>query len=138
MADLNKWIGMGRLTADPELKQTTSGVSVTQFSIACNRVPSKEGEQKADFINIVAWRNTAEFVARYFKKGRMICVVGKVQTRSYDASDGSKRYVTEIVADEVFFTGEKKEEQSDYNPYLPQKNQSAQKFEEVTDDNLPF
>ena len=108
MASLNKVILMGNLTADPELKITPSGVSVTSFSIGVARKLSKEQQQdpnavKSDFINIVAWRNTAEFISKYFSKGKSIVVVGSLQVRSYTAQDGSKRYVTEVVADEVTF-----------------------------------
>lgn len=108
MASLNKVILMGNLTADPELKSTPSGVSVIQFSIGVGRRLSKEQQQdpnavKSDFINIVAWRNTAEFISKYFSKGKSIVVVGSLQVRSYTAQDGSKRYITEVVADEVTF-----------------------------------
>lgn len=108
MASLNKVILMGNLTADVELKTTPSGVNVCSFSIAVGRRLSKEQQVnpdavKTDFINIVAWRNTAEFISRYFSKGKSIVVVGQLQVRSYTAQDGSKRYVTEVVADEVTF-----------------------------------
>ena len=108
MASLNKVILMGNLTADVELKTTPSGVSVCSFSIAVGRRLSKEQQVdpnavKADFINIVAWRNTAEFISRYFSKGKSIVIVGQLQVRSYTAQDGSKRYVTEVLADEVSF-----------------------------------
>lgn len=108
MASLNKVVLMGNLTADVELKTTPSGVSVCSFSIAVGRKLSKEQQVdpnavKADFINIVAWRNTAEFISKYFSKGKSIVVVGSLQTRTYNAQDGSKRYVTEVVADEVTF-----------------------------------
>lgn len=108
MASLNKVILMGNLTADVELKTTPSGVSVCSFSIAVGRRLSKEQQVdpnavKADFINIVAWRNTAEFISRYFSKGKSIVIVGQLQVRSYTAQDGSKRYVTEVIADEVTF-----------------------------------
>jgi single-strand DNA-binding protein len=110
MASLNKVILMGNLTADVELKTTPSGVSVCSFSIAVGRRLSKEQQVnpdavKTDFINIVAWRNTAEFISRYFSKGKSIVVVGSLQVRNYTAQDGSKRYVTEVVADEVTFGG---------------------------------
>ena len=99
---------MGNLTVDVELKTTPSGVSVCSFSIAVGRRLSKEQQVnpdavKTDFINIVAWRNTAEFISRYFSKGKSIVIVGQIQVRSYTAQDGSKRYVTEVVADEVTF-----------------------------------
>ena len=108
MASINKVILMGNLTADPELKTTPSGVSVVSFSIGVQRKLSKEQQQdpnavKSDFINIVAWRNTAEFISKYFSKGKSIVVIGQLQVRSYTAQDGSKRYVTEVVADEVSF-----------------------------------
>lgn len=108
MASLNKVILMGNLTADPELKTTPSGISVVSFTIAVGRRLSKEQQVdpnavKADFINIVAWRGTADFVSRYFSKGKSIVVIGQLQVRSYTAQDGSKRYVTEVVADEVTF-----------------------------------
>ena len=105
MADLNKVILMGHLTADPELKQTTSGISVCSFSIGVNRRYSKadQGQQSVDFINIVTWRQQAEFVSRYFKKGSSIVICGSIQTRNWTDNNGQKRYVTEVVADEVSF-----------------------------------
>ena len=105
MADLNKVILMGHMTADPELKQTTSGISVCSFSIGVNRRYSKadQGQQSVDFINIVSWRHQAEFVSRYFKKGSSIIVCGSLQTRNWTDNQGQKRYVTEVVADEVSF-----------------------------------
>lgn len=100
---------MGRLTADPELRQTPSGVSVTRFTVAVDRGYVKAGEErKADFINVVAWRQTAEFVSRYFQKGSMIAVQGSIQTGSYE-KDGVKRYTVEISADNVSFCGSKSE-----------------------------
>ena len=103
---LNRVILMGRLTADPELKTTPNGVSVTSFSIAVDRSYVKSGEErKADFINIVCWRQTAEFVCRYFGKGSLIAVEGQLQSRSYQAKDGTNRYIVEVVADNVQFTG---------------------------------
>ena len=111
MANFNKVILVGRLTADPELKQTTTGLSVCSFSIAVNRRFSKaaEGQPTADFFNIVAWRNTAEFVCRSFRKGRPILVCGQLQNRTWTDSQGAKRYATEIVADEVDFVDSKPE-----------------------------
>ena len=105
MADLNKVILMGHMTADPELKQTTSGISVCSFSIGVNRRYSKadQGQQSVDFINIVSWRQQAEFVSRYFKKGSSIIVCGSLQTRNWTDNQGQKRYATEVVADEVSF-----------------------------------
>ncbi len=107
---LNRVILMGRLVAAPELKTTASGVSVTSFRIAVDRNYVKQGEErKADFIDIVCWRQTAEFVCRYFGKGSMIAVEGQLQSRTYQAKDGTNRYVTEVVADNVSFTGERRE-----------------------------
>ncbi len=95
---LNRIILMGRLTANPELKSTTTGKSVTSFSIAVERNYNRTGEErKVDFFNIVCWNSTAEFVCRYFAKGNMIALEGKLQSRTYQANDGSTRYVTEIV-----------------------------------------
>ena len=106
---LNCAVIMGRLTADPELRQTTSGVPVTRFTVAVERAYVKAGEErKADFINVVAWRQTAEFVSRYFQKGSMIAVQGSIQTGSYE-KDGVKRYTVEISADNVSFCGSKSE-----------------------------
>lgn len=104
---MNKAILMGRLTAEPELKQTPNGVLVTRFTLAVNRRFAKESQPQADFINCVAWRNQAEFLCRYFHKGSMAAIAGSIQTGSYDGEDGKKRYTTEVVADEVYFTGEK-------------------------------
>lgn len=143
MASLNKVILIGHLTADPELKQTPSGVSVTSFSIGVTRRYQKSGEQsQSDFINIVAWRNTAEFITRYFRKGNAICICGSIQSRSWTAQDGSKRYVTEVVAEEATFV-EKKSDSSRADefqaPAFSTDTTSAPKFEEVTgDEDLPF
>ena len=105
MASFNKVILIGNMTADPELKQTAGGVSVCSFSIAVNRRFAKadQGQQNVDFINIVTWRQQAEFVSRYFKKGNPILVCGQLQTRSWSDNQGQKRYATEVVADEVSF-----------------------------------
>jgi single-strand DNA-binding protein len=135
MASLNKVILIGHITQDLELKTTPSGVSVCSFSIGVNRRFSKEGEQKTDFINIVAWRNTAEFVAKYFRKGNAICICGSLQTRSWTDNNGNKRYATEVIADEASFV-EKKESSTaaDDLGYS-----AAPKFEEISaDDDLPF
>ena len=141
MADLNKWIGMGRLTADPELKATPSGVNVTSFTVACNRIPDKNGGTTADFISVVAWRKTAEFIARYFRKGQQICIEGKIQTRSYTDQRGDKRYVTEVVADTAYFAGNKQDSpNSQFAPAAPSFGESTvPQFEEIAgDDDLPF
>lgn len=142
---LNKVILMGRLTADPELKYTPSNVAVCSFTIAVDRSYVKPGEQrKTDFINIVAWRNTAEFVSRYFVKGQLINVCGLLQTRSWDDAQGNKRFATEVIAEEVNFCGDNRNNQKDPlnevvnamggTQYPPQGFAPA----EPTDDDLPF
>lgn len=105
---LNRVILMGRLTKDPELRTTNTGISVCTFSIAVDRRFSGKGEErKTDFFNIVAWRQTADFIAKFFTKGKCICVQGEIQNRSYVDKDGNTRYITEIIADSAHFTGEK-------------------------------
>ena len=113
---LNRAILQGRLVADPELRHTQSGVAVASFRIACDRdYRSKDpNAQNADFINIVAWRQTAEFISRYFNKGSMILVDGRIQVREYTDNNGQRRYVTEIVADSVNFAGSKRESGGGY------------------------
>ena len=106
MASLNKVILIGHMTANPELKQSTSGVSVCSFSIGVSRRYTK-GEQQTDFITIIAWRQQAEFVCRYFKKGSSICVCGSLQTRTWTDNRNNKRYATEVIADEVSFVERK-------------------------------
>ena len=152
MADLNKVILMGHMTADPELKQTTSGISVCSFSIGVNRRFSKadQGQQSVDFINIVAWRQQAEFVSRYFKKGSSIIVCGSIQTRNWTDNNGQKRYVTEVVADEVSFgapaasqAGGDRATAQNYTPAAygtPSFNSTGSAdFEEIPgDESLPF
>ena len=149
MASFNKVILIGNLTADPELKQTQGGTSVCSFSIAVNRKYTKDGNNECDFINIVAWRQQAEFVCRYFKKGKPILVCGQLQTRSWTDKDGSKRYATEVIADEVSFVGStqaeaKESTQGGFLPgttaYVPTPyTNNTQGFEEIPDDgSLPF
>lgn len=107
---------MGRLVADPELKKTESGISVTAFTIAVNRAYVAQGkEREADFIDCVAWRQTAEFITKYFRKGQMIAVKGSIQTRTYEAKDGSKRKATEVNIDQCYFCESKKEESRPVN-----------------------
>jgi len=118
---LNKAILMGRLTKDPELRYTQNSTAVCTFSIAVDRDYTPQGGQRqADFINIVAWRKTAEFICKYFAKGRMIVVCGSIQTRTWDGADGKKNYMTEVVADDVYF-GDSKKDGSNDNPsaYFP-------------------
>lgn len=110
MATLNKVTLIGNLTADTELKQTTSGVSVCSFTIAVNRRFTKEGDQQtADFIPVVAWRKDAEFVAKHFKKGTPILICGELQSRSWTDAQGQKKYALEVVADEVGFVEAKRD-----------------------------
>ena len=133
--NLNKVILGGRLTADPELKQTPQGVSVTQFSIAVAR---KGKEAPTDFISCVAWRNTAEFICKFFKKGSSICISGSVQTRSWTDQQNNKRYATEIIADEAFFVDGKSDNAASEQG-APTFTAEQANFEEVAgDDDLPF
>lgn len=126
---LNKVILMGRLTRDPELRSTPQGVSSCSFSLAVDRNFVKQGEErKADFINCVAWRQTAEFISKYFKKGSMVALEGSIQTRSWDDQDGKKRYVTEVIVSQVYFAEGKKDSASPM-PALPPMGE---------DDDLPF
>ena len=105
---LNRIILMGRITADPELKQTPNGVSVTSFSLAVERNYAPQGaERQTDFINCVAWRNTADFISRYFAKGRMMAVEGSMQVRNYEDKNGNKRQAVEVVVDQAYFADSK-------------------------------
>jgi single-strand DNA-binding protein len=103
MASFNKVILIGNMTADPELKQTTSGTSVTTFNLAVNRKHAKDAPEVCDFITCVAWRQTAEFISCYFKKGNPILVCGQIQTRTWTDNQGQKRYATEVCVDEASF-----------------------------------
>ena len=144
--NLNKVVLAGRMTADPELKQTPSGVSVLSFTIAVNRSyvskNSDQGERQADFINVVAWRNTAEFISKYFRKGSAICVSGSIQTRSWQDQQGQRRYATEVVADEAMFVDSRGESGSSdgyQTPSFSSAGSVTPSFEEHnTDDDLPF
>ena len=134
---LNRVILMGRLTSDPELKTTQSGISVTSFTVAVDRSYVKQGEErKADFLNCVAWRQTAEFVCRYFGKGAMIAVEGQLQTRTYQAKDGTNRFVTEVFVDNVSFTGERRDsgnggQQKSHQNAQPQQNNGYGQYGKV-------
>ncbi len=111
---LNKIIIMGRLTRDPELRRTGSGTAVTSFSLACDRdFKSQSGEKETDFIEVVAWKNTAEFVSKYFSKGRMAVVEGRLQIRDWTDNAGNKRTTAEVVADNVYFADSKRSESND-------------------------
>ena len=153
---MNKAILVGRLTADPELRATTSGVSVCSFTVAVNRRFARAGEErKADSINCVAWRQTAEFICNYFAKGRMIGLVGSIQTRDWTDNEGRKRYATEVIVDEAYFTESKAASDGGarsaqpWQQSAPAPQQSApQSFDSlpdgadfmpgVSDDDLPF
>ena len=147
---MNKAILVGNLTRDPEVRNTPSGVSCTTFTVACNRrFVNQQGVREADFINCVAWRQNADFVARYLTKGSKVAVEGSIQTRSDDAQDGTKRHVTEIVVDSVESVGSRGEaprprDEAPLPPVPPAGNPGAGSgsapggFTEVEDDELPF
>ncbi len=148
--NFNKVILGGRLTADPELRQTQSGIPVTSFSIAVSRRTAKgadNAEQTADFINCVAWRATAEFITRYFHKGSSICVTGSLQTRNWTDAQGQKRYATEVLIDEAHFVDSKADSHNgsfsapdNYGtPSYTTADSTGNGFEEATgEDDLPF
>lgn len=135
---LNKIILMGRLTRDPELRRTGSGTAVTSFSLAVDRdFKSQSGEKETDFIDVVAWRSTAEFVAKYFTKGRMAVVEGRLQIRDWTDKDGNKRRNAEVLADNIYFGDAKKDVDSGANRY------AGGQFVEVDEDfdadgDMPF
>ena len=130
---LNKIFIMGRLTRDPELRRTQGGNAVTSFALAVDRdFKCADGTKETDFIDVVAWRNTAEFAAKYFTKGRMAVVEGRLQMRDWTDKEGNKRRIAEVVADNIYFGDSKRED-------APAGN-SAPTFEEIEDDggDLPF
>ena len=130
---LNKIFIMGRLTRDPELRRTPSGTPVTSFSLAVDRdYKSQSGEKETDFIDVCAWRYTAEFVEKYFSKGQMAVVSGRLQIRNWEDKEGNKRRSAEILADHVYFGEGKKDRAETYEPHG--------EFNEITDDDsdLPF
>ena len=151
---MNKVTLMGRLTRDPELRSTASGTSVASFTLAVDRrFASRDGERQADFINCVAWRQTAEFIAKYFPKGRMIAVCGSIQTRTWDDQEGKKHYVTEVVVDEAYFAGSAQGQANTQAPATQAPVNHAQPqapaqdfasiegfspFDDGSDDDLPF
>ena len=146
---INNVVLMGRLTAAPELKTTQSGISTVRFSVAVERRYNKQGEERqTDFVDCVAWRQTAEFVSKYFNKGSMIAVVGSIQTRNYEDKNGNKRKAVEVQVDNVSFCGSKgetgtgggtpnldvlKDKVEQFN--APQNNSS---YTDIPDDDLPF
>lgn len=143
---INSVVIMGRLTYDPELRTTPNGVSVVQLQVACDRNFQRSGEdRKTDFIDVTAWRQTAEFISRYFRKGSMIAIEGSIQTDSYTDKDGNKRKTVRVVANNVSFCGSKAESGTTSNPAFSQPAPSYASadnsdFEEIIDDddNLPF
>lgn len=138
---LNRAILMGRLTRDPELKQTPNNVSVATFSLAVDRNYQADKDNKqTDFINIVAWRHTAEFVKKHFTKGQLVAVEGSIQTRSYQDKDGNNRTVFEVVADHVYFAEKKQNGSAPAKQEEPQNDFSLDDFEDFDDSNgkLPF
>ena len=143
---INSVIIMGRLTYDPELRTTPNGISVVRFQVACDRNFSRSGEdKKTDFIDVTAWRQTAEFVSRYFRKGSMIAVEGSIQTDNFTDKDGNKRKSVQVVANNVSFCGSKAESGTTSNPVFSQPAPSYASadncdFEEISDDDddLPF
>lgn len=139
--NLNKVVLVGRLTADPELKQTTNGISVVSFTLAVNRRYSTTGDPErpqADFISVIAWRQTAEFITKYFDKGNAICITGSLQTRTWEDDTGKKRYATDVVADEAMFVDNKTETKPSFQSPAP-KQPTSPKFEDLKkDDDLPF
>lgn len=132
---LNNVIIMGRLTRDPELRRTQSGTAVTSFTMAVDRdFKSQSGEKETDFIDVVAWRNTGEFAAKYLAKGRMAAVEGRIQVRDWQDKDGNRRKSVEVVADNVYFADSKRDSK-------PQESRAVDelKFDEIEDDgDLPF
>ena len=129
----NKVILVGNLTKDPELITNSNGVDVSRFTIAVQRkFKNANDEYESDFINCVAWRSSAEFIHKYFKKGNKIGIVGNIQTRSYDAEDGTKRYVTEVVVEECEFVQSKKGDGNN------QAEDTKPELEPIDDDGLPF
>lgn len=131
---MNKAILIGNLTRDPEIRKTASGISACTFTLAVNRrYANQQGVREADFINVVAWRQLADLCLQYLEKGSKIGVVGTIQTRSYDARDGGKRYVTEVVAEEVEFLTVKASVDTGEAPAQP-----AGMQEVADDDELPF
>ena len=133
--NLNKVILGGRLTADVELKQTPNGTSVCSFNLAVNRKAIKDKEQQTDFITCVAWRQTAEFISKYFKKGSSLCIVGNIQTRKWTDQNNQNRYTTEVIVDEAIFVDSK----NDGSQTAPGTAVAAEEFVVIKDDDdLPF
>ena len=136
---LNSVVLMGRLTADPEIRTTTSGLAVTRICLAVDRKYQQGQEKKADFIDVVAWRGTAEFIGRYFRKGSMIGIEGELQTSSYTDKDGKNRKSTEVIASNVSFCESKSSSEGQQAGAGMPAYPSSTQFEEISaDDTLPF
>ena len=132
---MNKVILMGRLTKDPEKRFTqTNNKQVSNFTLAVNR----RFTEGTDFLNIVAWNKTAEFVSKYFKKGQQVAVIGNIQTRNYEKEDGTKVYITEVVAEEVYFADSKREETNQEENHVPNDEEIMKPSQFNDDDELPF
>ena len=128
--NINKSVLGGRLTADVDLRYTPNGVAVCSFTVAVNR---KANREKTDFINCIAWRNTAEFISKYFSKGSSICVTGEIQTRSWTDNNNNKRYATEVIVDDVYFVDSKADNgQNNIPPQMPYE------WDNEDDDDYPF
>ncbi len=139
---INKVTLIGRLTRDPEIRTLSNGVCVASFTLAVDRTfKNKDGEKEADFIPVVVWRKTAELCEKFLSKGSMTAVVGRIQTRNYDAADGTKRYVTEVVADEVQFLSSSTRSETQYKPSAQADDNfgvPVDGFTELDDLNVPF
>ena len=144
---MNKVVLMGRLTRDPEVRYTqTNNTLVASFSLAVNRRFARQGEERqADFINVVAWAKTGEFCSKYFKKGQQVGVIGRIQTRTWDDDQGTKHYVTEVVAEEAYFADSKKDSydsgesfNNNFGETMPGSTDTTSDFEVSSDDDLPF
>lgn len=139
---MNKVILMGRLTKDPEVRYTqTNNTLVASFSLAVNKRFIKQGEERqADFINIVAWSKTGEFCSKYFKKGQQVGVIGRIQTRNWEDDNKVKHYITEVIAEEVYFADSKKEQydSTNENTFSNESTSDKSDFSTTSDDELPF
>ena len=144
---MNKVVLMGRLTRDPEVRYTqTNNTLVASFSLAVNRRFARQGEERqADFINIVAWAKTGEFCSKYFKKGQQVGVIGRIQTRTWEDDQGTKHYVTEVVAEEAYFADSKRDSydsgesfNNNFGETMPGSTDANSDFEVSSDDDLPF
>ena len=136
---MNKVILIGRLTKDPELTTTGSGINVCRFALAVERkFTNADGEKEVDFLNIVAWRGLADNCNKYLRKGNKCCVVGSIQTRSYDATDGTKKYLTEIIAEEIEFLSPKTENENKPQTESQKRQEVMKDFTPIDDSQLPF